>query len=75
MGAAIGKLAQQEFKTSQSAIKRLKMQTIRSNNKVQSAKYDTETDIIKTKSAGKTITSDKKKNGKQKGTTKKMAEK
>jgi hypothetical protein len=73
MGAAIGKLAQQEFNTSQGALKRLKDQTIRSNSKMLRTKLDKATDIIKEKSLGKSINSDKKKDGKQKGTSNKMA--
>ncbi len=75
MGAAIGKLAQQEFQTSQRALNRLKSQTIRGNNKLRKSKCDTGTDIIKEQSLGKSINSDKKKNGKQKGTSKKKPEK
>ncbi len=75
MGAAIGKLAQQEFQTSLRALNRLKYQTIRGNNKLRKSKCDTGTDIIKEQSLGKSINSDKKKNGKQKGTSKKKPEK
>jgi hypothetical protein len=64
MGAAISKLAQEEFKISMIALKRLKKQTIAHNKKIVKNKLDKAADIIKEKSLGKPIKSNKKTDGK-----------
>jgi hypothetical protein len=73
MGAAIGKLAQQEFRTKLSALKRLKNQTICNNKKIVKNKLDKAADIIKEKSFGKPIKSHKKKDGKAENMLKQLA--
>jgi hypothetical protein len=73
MGAAIGKLAQQEFRTKMTALKRLKKQTITHDKKVVKNKLDKAADIIKEKSFGKPFKLNKKKDGKAENKLKQLA--
>jgi hypothetical protein len=75
MGAAISKLAQEEFRTTMTALKRLKKQTIAHNKKIVRNKLDKAPDIIKEKRLGKPIKSNKKKDGKAEHKLKQLAKK